>query len=450
MKFRGLLLAAGALALLSGLVYWSNKAEKDKEGKPAADAPPKVLEIPTDQVQKVEIVKGGQTTAVAKGGDGKWELTAPRQFRADQDAVSSLVNSFNSLSSDRVIEEKAGDLSGYGLAKPAIAVTITRKDGKVSKLLLGDDTPTSGSVFAKLDADARVFTLASFNKSSLDKTFKDLQDKRLLTFDSDKITRIELAVKGKSVEFGKNSNNEWQILKPKTTRADGGNVEELIRKLKDAKMDPLVNEADAKKAVTEFAAAAVAGVAKITDASGSHQLEVRKAKDNTYYVKGSAVEGVFKGTSDLGDGLSKEVDTYRQKKLFEFGWNDPNKIEITDAGKTRAFAKSGDKWKEGNKDMDSTSVQALVDKLRDLAAASFPESGYTAPVFTAVVTSNDGKRTEKVLLSKSGEKYFAIRENEPPVYEIDKKAFEELQRAAADVKEPASPKKDEKKDSHKK
>ncbi len=446
MKFRGLLIAAAALAALAGLVYWSEKAEKAKEGKPAADAAPKLLEIPTDQVQKVEIVKGDQTTAVQKSGDGKWELTAPKQFRADQDSVSSLVNTFNSLSSDRLIDEKAVDLSGYGLNKPSIAVTITRKDGKVSKLLLGEDTPTSGGVFAKLEGDSRVFTLASFNKSSIDKSFKDLQDKRLVTFDSDKITRIELTVKGKTVEFGKNSNNEWQILKPKTMRADGGNVEELIRKIKDAKMDPLVNEADAKKAATEFAGAPVAGIAKITDASGAHQLEVRKAKDNTYYLKGSAAEGVSKGTSDLGDGVSKEVDTYRQKKVFDFGWNDPTKIEVTDDGKTRSFTKTGDKWKEGNKELDSTSVQALVDKLRDLAAASFPESGSTTPLFTAVVTSNDGKRTEKALISKTGEKYFAIRENEPPVYEIEKKVFEELQKAAKDVKEPAPPaKKEEKK-----
>jgi hypothetical protein len=65
------------------------------------------------------------------------------------------------------------------------------------------------------------------------------------------------------------------------------------------------------------------------------------------------------------------------------------------------------------------------------------------------VTWNDGKRTEKVLISQSGDAYLAVRENEPSVYEIDKTAFEELRNTAKDVKAPAPPK-DEKKDGKKK
>src|SRR5207342_1325458 len=91
--------------------------------------------------------------------------------------------------------------------------------------------------YVKRGDDARVFTIASFNRTSFEKTANDLRDKRLLTFDSDKLTRVELTAKGASVEFGKNNQNDWQILKPRPLRADGSQVEELIRKLKDAKMD---------------------------------------------------------------------------------------------------------------------------------------------------------------------------------------------------------------------
>src|SRR5439155_20974094 len=89
-------------------------------------------------------------------------------------------------------------------------------------------------------------------KSSLDNSSKALRDKRLLTFESGKLTRVELQAKGQSVEFGKNNQNEWQILKPKPLRADGSQVEDLIRKLKDAKMDTSVSDEDAKKAVAAF------------------------------------------------------------------------------------------------------------------------------------------------------------------------------------------------------
>ena len=89
-------------------------------------------------------------------------------------------------------------------------------------MLIGDDTLTE---FRRLRQAGRrpreVFTIASYVKTSLDKTANDLRDKRLLTFDSDKLTRVELAAKGAPVEFGKNGQNEWQILKPRPLRADG-------------------------------------------------------------------------------------------------------------------------------------------------------------------------------------------------------------------------------------
>ncbi|MBM3810985.1 MAG: DUF4340 domain-containing protein [Acidimicrobiia bacterium] len=443
MQLRGLLAAAGVLALLAGGVWYSNKLEKEKEGKPAPDAPPKILEIPADQIRQIDIAKGPETTTLKRASDGKWQVTAPQPLRADQDNVSTLVNTFSSLSSERLIEEKASSLAGFGLDSPALSVNITKKDGKTSKLLIGNETPTGGGVFAKLDGDPRVFTLASWNKSSLDKTSKDLRDKRLLTFDSDKLTRVELTVKGQTVEFGKNNQNEWQIVRPKPMRADGGQVEELVRKLRDAKMDTDLAEDEAKKIAAAYSRAQLVAIARATDAAGTQQLEVRKSKDNTYYAKSDAVEGIHKATSDLGDGLNKSTDDFRNKKLFDFGWSDPSQVELRDGDKTRKLEKASDKWMEANKQMDSTSVQSLIDKLRDLSAAKFPDSGFTTPIVEATVTSNEGKRVEKVLISQAGDRFIAKRDNEPALYELDKTAVDELRKAAADVKEPPPPKKED-------
>ncbi len=445
MQLRGLLLAALLLAGLAGGVYYSNSRTKANEGKPAPDAPPDILKIPDDQVTGIEIKKGADLTSLKKS-DAGWQITAPQALNADQDAVKSMVTTIAGLKSDRLIEEKAGDLATYGLTSPAMEVTVAAKDGKKHRLLVGDETPTSSGYFVKLDGDPRVFTVASYNKSSVDKTWKDLRDKRLLTFDSDKLTRVELEAKGQKVQFGKNSENTWQIVEPRPARADGGQVEELVRKLRDAKMDTSVSDDDAKKAEKEFAGAAAVAVARSTDAAGTQQIEVRKTKDNNYYAKSSVVAGVHKVDTQLGEQLAKGFDDYRNKKLFDFGWSDPNKVEVKAGGKTVVVTKTSDnKWMAGNKQMDSTGVQSMIDKLRDLAATKFADKGFTTAVIEATVVSNDNKRTEKVLISKSGAAYFAVRDKEPSVYELDAKAVEELERAAGDVKEAPPPAKDEKK-----
>jgi hypothetical protein len=448
MKFRGLLVAAVLLAALGGVAYWSEKRGKVDEAKPAADAPPKILTIPEDQFKTIRLLKkGAEPTVVAKSDAGKWDLTQPKPLAADQDAITSLVTTLASLNSDRLIEDKAIDLTSYGLVAPSQEVDITRKDGKVQKLFLGDDTPTGAGVYAKLDGDARVFTVGSFVKTSLDKSSKDLRDKRLLTFNQDKITRVDLQAKGQSLEFGKNTQNEWQILKPKLLRADGLQVDELVRKLKDARMDPSGSEDDAKKGVASFFTSERVAIAMVTDSGGTQQLEVRRDKDKNYFARSSVVEGVFKVNADLGTALEKSVDDFRNKKLFDFGFNEPSKIDVRTGPTAVVYQKSGEKWMAGAKQSDPSSVQAFIDKLRDLTSLKFMDVAAGVGVIDVAVTSNEGKRNEKVIIAKQGNSYFARRENELGFYELDGKAVEELQKAAAEVKEfqPPAPKNDKKK-----
>lgn len=444
MGARGLLIATALMVVLGAGVYWSNKQPPKEDSKTSSEAAPKILAIQEGDIKQLDIKrKDGSQTVVKKNAAGKWELAAPKQLATDGDAVSGITNTLSSLASDRVVEDKAGDLAQYGLNTPAVQLDITKKDGKVQKLLIGDDTPTGGSVFVMAAGDPRVFTMSSSLKTSLDKTWQDLRDKRLLTFDQDKLTRVELAAKKSAMEFAKNNQNEWTIVKPKPMRADGFQVEELIRKLKEAKMDASVNEDDAKKAAAGFGSGTPVATAKVADANGTQTLEVRKVKDD-YYAKSSALEGVYKVAADLGTGLDKSVDDFRNKKLFDFGFSEPSKIEVKNGDKTAAYAKTGEKWFAGPKQIDSTSLQNLIDKLRDLSATKFVDSGFTTPVFEVTVTSNEGKRVEKVLLSKAGSDYFAKRDNEAAVYQIDPKAADDLMKAAGDVKE-AQPEKTEKK-----
>jgi hypothetical protein len=96
--------------------------------------------------------------------------------------------------------------------------------------------------------------------------------------------------------------------------------------------------------------------------------------------------------------------------------------------------------------MDSISVQNLIDKLRDLAAAKFADSGFTTASLELTVVSNDGKRTEKVQVAAAGSNFLARRENDSSLYQLDAKAVEDIREAANGVKEaPPPPTKDGKK-----
>jgi hypothetical protein len=432
-----LLIAAVLLAGLAAALYFSNKSEAAKEKEPAKDkdAAPKILALTEPDIRGLEIKKrDGTDTILKKDDSGKWSITAPQPLPADQASVGTVTSAVTNLTSERMVDANATDLSSYGLQPALDEVTFTMKDGKTQKLLIGDDTPTGSNAYAMVAGDPRLFTISSFNKGNFDKASKDLRDKRLMSFDQDKISRLELTAKKQTIEFGRINQNEWQILKPKPLRADGWQVEDLVRKLAGANMDPTVSDEDAKKAATGFASGTPVAIAEVTDASGTQTIEVRKNKDD-YYAKSSVVEGFHKVPKDLGDGLDKSIDDFRNKKLFDFGFNDPNKIEFKDAGKSASYEKSGDKWMSAGKPMDSTSVQAFIDKLRDLAASKFVDTGFTTPAIEITVVSNDGKRTEKIQISQSGENFIARRDGDPAQYQVEASAVNDLREAASGVKE---------------
>jgi len=441
MKMTGLLVAAIVLAALSGVLYWSNHRKPAEDAvKVSADAPPKILTLTQADITKVEIKrKADDEVELAKDGSGKWQIAGAKPLRADQNEVSSMLSTLSSLTSERLIEQKATSLADYGLAQPAVEVDVTEKDNKTQKLLIGDNTPSGNAVYVALAGDPRVFTLANYSKTSLEKSEKDLRDKRLLVFEQDKLSRVELNAKKVDIEFGRNK-DQWQIVKPKPFRADDSKVEELIRKLGDAKMDLNLSAEDQKKAAAAFNSGTAVATAKVTDASDTEELQVRKNKDD-YYAKSSAVEGVYKVTNDLGAALDKSVDDFRNKKLFDFGFTDPDKIEFHDGTKAYFLTKGGSDWFAGDgKKVDAISSETFVQKVRDLAASKFLDSGFSAAQIEVTATSNGGKNVEKILIAKDGDHYVAKRDGEPALYQLDPAVISGLQLAAQDLKPAAEPK----------
>jgi len=306
MKIRGLIIAALIFLVLGGVLYWSDHRKPAEDAPKASDAPPAILKLDASAITTLDIKKkASEPVVLTKADSGKWRITGPKPLDADQNTVSGMITTLSSLNSERMIEDKASDLKRYGLEQPSIELSITEKDNKMRKLLIGDDTPASGAVYVMLAGDPRVFTMASYTKTSLDKSLDDL----------------------------------------------------------------------------------------------------------------------------------------RNKKLFDFGFAEPEKIELHNGPKTSNLTRTGEDWWLNGKKMDAGTIQLLISKLRDLSADKFVDSGFTTPMIKAVVTSDGGKRVEKLLIAKSGNNYVAKRENEPVLYQLSSRAIDDLQKAADGVKAPAAPNK---------
>jgi uncharacterized protein DUF4340 len=300
MKGRGLIIAVIILAVLAGVLYWSQHRKPPAESAAVSPATPPILKIDPTAVNELVVTQKGSDPVALKKAEGKWQITEPKPYPADQEAVAGVLSTLSALSADRVVEDRAADRKQYGLEEPAAEVDVGTR-----QLMLGDDTPAGGDVYAAVAGDPRVFTVSSYTKTSLAKSLNDLRDKSLLTLNPDKVSRVELLKKGQDLEFDRTKDG-WQILKPAASPADATAVNDLVRSLTGAKMD-------LSAATTGFAQATPVGTAKLTGDSGVQILEVRKNKDD-YYAKSSATEGTYKVDSSIGPAFDKKLDDFQPKK----------------------------------------------------------------------------------------------------------------------------------------
>jgi Domain of unknown function (DUF4340) len=299
MKWSGLIIAVIVLAALAGVLYWSQHRKPPAEAAVPPSAPV-ILKVEPSAVTELVFKQKGLDPVTLKKTEGKWQITEPKRYRADQDAVTGVLSTLSTLGADRVVEDKAADRKQYGLEDPAAEVDVG-----THQLMVDDDTPAGGDVYVAVAGDPRVFTVSSYTKTSLAKSLNDLRDKSLLTLNPDKVSRVELLKKGQDLEFDRTKDG-WQILKPSASPADATAVNDLVRTLTNARMDLTAG-------ATGFAQATPVGTAKLTGDSGVQTLEVRKNKD-AYYAKSSATEGTYKVDSSLGQAFDKKLDDFQTKK----------------------------------------------------------------------------------------------------------------------------------------
>ncbi len=450
MKLYGLIIAVGVLAVLTGLLVWSNRHQPalGDDGGTVSTAVPqtKIVAVNSDDIQKIDIKRKDQPLiSLVRDGSGQWQMTAPKPLPASYDGVHDILVEFSALNADRTIDEKATDLTQYGLGpEPLIEVDLAEKDNKSQKVLIGDDSPTGATVYAELAGDPRVFTVTSYVKTTVSKSADDLRDRSLLHIEAGKVDHIELTAKNQTIEL-EHRPTTWEIVKPKIRRADPTQMDALLNNLSSAKFDNGGADHQAENAAA-FASGTPVGTVRLTTGAKTVELQVRKNKDN-YYAKTSEFDGAYKVEADLGPTVNKGLDDLEAKALFQIGLGDPDeeepgnvsKVEIRDGATSDTLTRSGMSWSKNGQLMDPRTVMYLLQAISSLTATDFVDSGYTQPVLEITVTTDDGN-VQKASFSKNGKTYVAKRQDDPALYEVDAAAVSAFQEAEGKVQPVPAPK----------
>ncbi len=439
---RGLRSTIALLVVLAGLgayIYFVTWKLPDEDAKKEEQV------FATLEAEKIEALQvkseKGETTTLTKTA-GAWQITAPEVVKPDESEVSAVTSGLASVERGRIIEEDPAKLEDYGLAPPRIDVAFkVAGETEYRHLLIGDKTATGGDLFAKLGNEKKVFLIPAYQETTFNKGLIDLRDKTFLVFDHDRLDSIEVTAGGKTFVLVK-SGPDWNVTKPIQVRADGSAVQGLRARLETAQLKSIVTTNATPDDLKKY------GLDKpfrtvTLNFGGRATLQLGgTAEDGTIYAREASKPTVVTVDSTLADDVTKSVDEYRRKDIFDFRPFNATRIEFIRANgaalpfeKVKGEAKDGkepeDKWRRlgpNPADAAKETMDALLSRLSNMRAESFAEAtastGLNRPELIVVVKFGEGKQ-ERVRFGRVDSNVFAARQDEPDAAKMNATDYSE-------------------------
>jgi hypothetical protein len=390
-------------------------------------------ELSADDIEELQIgLPDGKPAKLVKT-TGTWRLVEPSAADADANEVQSVLTSLSTLDIQRVVDEKGGDLSQYGLAPAQIDLSFKVKGQTAPKhILLGNKTSTGGDIYAKMADAPRVFLVAAFNESTFRKDPFSLRDKAVLKVDRTKVDGFTVTTGKGTLEFAK-KDASWTIVKPLAARADFGAVEGAIERLVSTNMQALTAESAGDLMAYGLDKPTATMVVKTGDSAAT--LILGKTENSVVYAKDVSRPMVFTVAPILVTDVAKDLADFRRKDVFDVRSFNADRVEFTRGTTTQVFEKKKEKDKDvwtnsSGADVDTAKIEDLLTKVSGLRASSFETAAPSALKTPALTVKTDfGGQSETVTIAKAGSDAFAARADEPGAAKLDATALDEVVKA---------------------
>jgi hypothetical protein len=175
---------------------------------------PQVLAFTEAGVSGIELVRGGNKTSLARE-EGRWKLTAPVASPAEDSSVQQLLAQLGSLSVQQFTEDVATDLDKYGLAVPAITVTLYGGTTNVlTQLLVGTTDETHKLRYVKLAEEPFVYGVGSNIVDLLPSDHLSLRSLRFAELKPEQISKLTLRKPAGETVLERAADGKWHLVQP--------------------------------------------------------------------------------------------------------------------------------------------------------------------------------------------------------------------------------------------
>ena len=398
----------------------------------------------SDAIDEITVKSAtGDATSVRKA-DGVWQMTAPRQLKADSAELASITSNLGSLEVSRVVDENPTDLKDYGLDPPMVEITFKASGDKAyageRRLLIGGKSPTGGDVFARHDTDKRVLLVPGYLEPIFNRSTFNLRDKTLLVFDREKIDHIAISTGGKALEFAK-VGDDWKITKPIAATADPVVVDAIIGRLMTTAMKSIVTEQATPADLAKYGFTKPQATATLSGGGMTASVVVGANADADVYARDAAKPIVATVEAALLKEFEKGPDDYRRREIFAARRFSTDRLEFSRDGQMTVLervktAGQPDKWRRLSPtagEPDVMAVDDLLSRMESVRAVTYVDAaartGLEKPALTVYAKFDDGKKEERVSFARSGDEVYASVPSEPGAVTVAPMAFDDMIKA---------------------
>jgi hypothetical protein len=389
--------------------------DKDREPKTDFDAPPEHAAfegLTATDVTALSLVHGTETLTFERK-DGAWTLVKPRELRVDDRKVQEVVDRLATLR----LEERtlSADRKGYGLdAADRVEVRLTRADGSVLDLWVGNDAKVGYDAYVTETADGPVLLAKAQLRSLVARTVDDFRDRKAWRVSAGTATRvvIEDARSGSLVKVEASKDTAglpgWRL-------ADGTRVDEdaIAGWLSRASTVNATGFGDGKD-LAELGLAQPRASITVVDADGTHVLRFgTESEPGSTWGQGDG-DAVLVGTDATELLAPKDWVLTRAIPLHRFT---VDRIEATLDGTEVRLTKTDGTWTRA----DGGTVGDIQQAFDALDAIKAERAAGNAPPEKVVGTLRvaEGDRSLTIELGPAREGWHAAREVGGPPYRID-------------------------------
>ena len=176
------------------------------------------LNIVKEDITAFEIIRGNDEIIAMVYTGVNWIMQSPWEYNGDNSNIEILIRTLSESRKQTIVEEKADDLSRYGLDNPSIVLNVSLRYGQPEKILLiGDRLKEVGAThlyYAKQFDKDLIFTLESSVIDMQTHVKEWYIDKNPMRLNREMVDNITLETGNRIITFMKDAQRNWSVVSP--------------------------------------------------------------------------------------------------------------------------------------------------------------------------------------------------------------------------------------------